>query len=74
VIFPDHHDYPPASLERIESTVQAENAAGILTTAKDGVKLRGRLDVALAELPIRAEPEPSFWIWLDQEITRIVSK
>jgi hypothetical protein len=37
----------------------------VLTTSKDRVKLHGRLDAPLAELPIRAEPEPAFWEWLD---------
>jgi tetraacyldisaccharide 4'-kinase len=66
--FPDHHDYPPASLERIEQSWKASGAEIVLTTAKDRVKLLGRLDLPLAELPVRAEPEPAFWEWLDERV------
>ena len=69
--FPDHHAYPAASLERIATAWTASGAAAVLTTSKDRVKLLGKLnvqDVPCAELPIRAEPEPGFWRWLDGEI------
>jgi tetraacyldisaccharide-1-P 4'-kinase len=66
--FPDHHRYPPASLARIADAWRTSGAEAALTTAKDRVKLHGRLDVPLAELPIRAEPEPAFWEWLDGAI------
>ena len=69
--FPDHHAYPPASLARIVEAWRASAAEAVLTTSKDRVKLHGRLDVPLAELPIRAEPEPAFWEWLDREIDKI---
>ena len=73
VTFPDHHSYLTSSLTQIEKTVRESGAEGILTTVKDGVKLRGRLDLAVAELPIRAEPEADFWDWLGQELARIDS-
>jgi tetraacyldisaccharide 4'-kinase len=66
--FPDHHDYPPASLERIEAGWKSSGAEIVLTTSKDRVKLLGRLDLPVAELPVRAEPEPAFWEWLDRQI------
>lgn len=66
--FPDHHAYPTPSLEKIAEAFRASGAEAVLTTVKDAVKLRGRLDVPLAELPIRAEPEPAFWEWLDSRI------
>jgi tetraacyldisaccharide 4'-kinase len=69
--FPDHHAYPPASLERIEATWKAGGADVVLTTSKDRVKLLGRLDLPLAELPVRAEPEPAFWEWLDSQVDEI---
>ncbi len=69
--FPDHHRYPPASLARIAEAFRASGAAAVLTTSKDRVKLQGRLDAPLAEIPIRAEPEPAFWQWLDGEVGRI---
>jgi tetraacyldisaccharide 4'-kinase len=69
--FPDHHRYPPASLARIADAWRTSGAAAVLTTSKDRVKLHGQLDVPLAEIPIRAEPEPAFWDWLDGEIGRL---
>ncbi len=63
--FPDHHAYPAPSLEKIGDAFRSSGAEAVLTTVKDAVKLRGRLDLPLAELPIRAEPEPAFWEWLD---------
>ncbi|HEV7514839.1 MAG TPA: tetraacyldisaccharide 4'-kinase, partial [Thermoanaerobaculia bacterium] len=73
--FPDHHRYPGASLDRIAAAFRASGAAAVLTTAKDRVKLLGRLDLPaaeIAELPIRAEPEPAFWHWLDGEIAGLI--
>ena len=64
--FPDHHDYPDQSLRRIEECLKECRAQYVLTTSKDHVKLLGRLDVPVAVLPIRAEPEPAFWGWLQQ--------
>jgi tetraacyldisaccharide 4'-kinase len=72
--FPDHHAYPQASLDRLTAAWRASGAAGVLTTAKDRVKLQGRLDLPLAELPIRADPEPAFWEWLDAAVARIREK
>jgi tetraacyldisaccharide 4'-kinase len=74
--FGDHHAYPEASLERIRSAFCDQGAAAVLTTAKDRVKLLGRLhlegdlegDLPLAELPLAAEPEPAFWSWLDDRL------
>jgi tetraacyldisaccharide 4'-kinase len=59
--FPDHHPYPAPSLERIAEAFRMSGAE---------VKLLGRLDLPLAELPVRAEPEPGFWEWLDRETER----
>ncbi len=72
--FGDHHPYPPASLARLTEAFRASGAAAVLTTSKDRVKLHGRLDLPLAELPIRAEPEPAFWRWLDRELERIQAR
>lgn len=72
--FPDHYRYPQPSLERIAGAWRETRADAVLTTSKDRVKLHGRLDVPLAELPVRAEPEPAFWEWLDGEVARIRGK
>jgi tetraacyldisaccharide 4'-kinase len=72
--FPDHHLYPDASLARIADAFRSSGAGAVLVTSKDRVKLLGRLDVLdvpLAELPIRADPEPAFWEWLDGEWDRL---
>jgi hypothetical protein len=45
----------------------------VLTTVKDRVKLLGRLELPLAELPVRAEPEPAFWEWLDGRLAGLVA-
>src|SRR5579863_2888078 len=71
--FPDHHAFPPASLDRIAARAVACGAAAVLVTAKDRVKLLGRLAVPLAELPVTAEPEPAFWSWLDAAADRLLA-
>jgi tetraacyldisaccharide 4'-kinase len=71
--FPDHHRYPPASLQRIAARVEASGAAAALVTSKDRVKLLGRLAVPLAELPITAEPEAAFWTWLDEALAPLLA-
>ena len=71
--FPDHHAYPPASLARIAARAAASGAAAVLVTAKDRVKLLGRLAAPLAELPVAAEPEPAFWTWLDAAADRLLA-
>jgi|HubBroStandDraft_3_1064219.scaffolds.fasta_scaffold44070_3 tetraacyldisaccharide 4'-kinase len=62
---PDHHPYPPATLARIEEAARRSGATCVLVTAKDRVKLEGRLGLPLAVLAIEALPEPPFWTWLD---------
>jgi tetraacyldisaccharide 4'-kinase len=64
--FPDHHAYPVPSLQRITEAFRSSGAEAVLTTTKDAVKLQGRLDIPLAELPIQAEPVPAFWEWLER--------
>ena len=73
ITLPDHHPYPDATLERISKKLFAESAAVVLTTSKDAVKLHGRLQAPLAELPIRAEPESAFWAWLEGRLDRLAA-
>jgi tetraacyldisaccharide 4'-kinase len=40
IVFPDHHAYGPKDIQGILKVVDREGAAGIVTTAKDSVKLR----------------------------------
>jgi tetraacyldisaccharide 4'-kinase len=64
----DHHDYSDDDVARLDALAGRHGAQAILTTAKDAVKLRGRLRTLLAELPVRAEPESGFWRWLDDAV------
>jgi tetraacyldisaccharide 4'-kinase len=69
--FPYHHRYPVASLARIAGEFRSSGADAVLVTSKDRVKLVGRLNAPLAELPIRADPEPALWEWLNGEWDRL---
>ncbi len=69
--FGDHHAYHEVDLARIERAARDAGADWVLTTTKDYVKLLGRLESPLAHLPIRAEPEDAFWVWLDRELERL---
>jgi len=69
--FPDHHAYPEETLRGIRDSFRDRGAEVVLTTTKDRVKLLGRLDLPLAELPVRAEPEPAFWEWLDRRVEEL---
>lgn len=68
---PDHHDYPPASIEKIFQLYHHTGAAVVVTTGKDRVKLQGHLDLPLAEIPIRAEPREAFYKWLQDRLREI---
>lgn len=61
--FPDHHDYPDSSLDRILAAREATDAAACLTTEKDAVKLieRGSFLASgrVFALRIGVEVEPS---------------
>ncbi len=72
--FGDHFAYPDGSLPKIAKAFAESGAQAMLATTKDGVKLRGRLASPLAELPVRAEPEPAFWTWLDEALAGIESR
>lgn len=74
IAFPDHHPYPPASLAKIELLLRHSKAQVVLTTSKDRVKLLGRLDAPLAELPIEARPEPAFWRWLAESVEGLLEQ
>lgn len=69
--FGDHHRYRKVDLAKIEGAASDTDADWILTTTKDYVKLLGRLETPLARLPIRADPEPAFWAWLDGEMEKL---
>lgn len=66
--FRDHHPYPPASLVRLRTAFAQSGAQWVVTTGKDRVKLAGRLDLPLAELPLTSHPEPKFLRWLNRQL------
>ena len=63
LVFPDHHDYPDSSLDRILAAREATDSAACLTTEKDAVKLvdRGTFPGSgrVFALRIGIETEPS---------------
>jgi tetraacyldisaccharide 4'-kinase len=65
---PDHHRYPERTLRRIAELRASTGAAGVLITAKDRGKLLGRIAAPLLELPLRLDPEPALWAWLDERL------
>ena len=67
----DHHDYPDATLLSIRKLWSEHQPAAVLTTSKDRVKLQGRLELPLAEIPVRVEPEDAFFAWLDGRLAEI---
>lgn len=74
LVFPDHHPYPAASLAKIARAFRRSGAATVLTTSKDRVKLQGRLELPLAEIPIRSEPEPAFFVWLEDRLSPLLER
>ncbi len=50
--FPDHHAYPPSSIQKILHHVHSSGAEAALTTEKDAVKLKSLM------------PEPGFPLWV----------
>lgn len=72
--FRDHHAYPDATLQMIRTAFRTAAADLVLVTGKDRVKLQGRLDLPLAELPVRSEPEAGFFSWLDGKIDHLVQR
>ncbi len=69
--FPDHHAYPDESVARIEGAFRRHRAAALLTTAKDALKLQGRISPAPAVLPVVARPEAAFWDWFDERLAQV---
>lgn len=69
--FRDHHGYPEPSLRKIAASFGASGADLVLVTSKDRVKLEGRLDLPLAELPVVCRPQPELFTWLVGQISEL---
>lgn len=70
--YPDHFRYPDAAMKELAAHFAKSGADFLLVTSKDMVKLRGRIDAPLAELPIACAPEPSFFAWLDTRLAELI--
>lgn len=68
LVFRDHHAYPESSLEKIRARFSQAGADLLLVTSKDRVKLRDRLGLPLAELPVVCRPETAFFTWLEDRL------
>ncbi|MDD8024952.1 MAG: tetraacyldisaccharide 4'-kinase [Acidobacteriota bacterium] len=44
LVFPDHHAYPAKTLDRIATAARGAACRSLITTEKDAVKLRGRIE------------------------------
>jgi tetraacyldisaccharide 4'-kinase len=68
VAFPDHHRFTPRDAASIVDAARAAGAAAIVTTAKDGVRLRGlgpfAMPVAVLPLEVIVDPADEFRTWL----------
>lgn len=68
VAFPDHHRYRARDLRRASDIARAHDAAAILTTEKDGVRLRPLrplqtpVPVGIVPLAVRVEPDMRPWL------------
>ncbi len=69
--FPDHHAYPDESIAKIEGAAKRHRASAVVATAKDAVKLEGRLRLPLVALGIEARPEAELWRWLEQRLAAL---
>lgn len=70
--FADHHSYTPADVRRISAQAVAHDAALVLTTEKDAVRLAplAPFDFAVAAVPLRVVVEPAdrFRAWLLERV------
>lgn len=69
--FGDHHPYTRSTVGELVQDLERHGAQTVLTTSKDRVKLQGYHDLPLAEIPIRARPEPDFFRWLDSRLAEL---
>ena len=72
-VFPDHHWFTAADVREVERAARTSGAGGIVTTAKDAVRLERHRDVMTlpwAILPMRVSIEPGaeFEEWLRQRL------
>jgi len=75
VAFPDHHRYRARDIRRIADAARATNASAILTTEKDGVRLRPlrplRTPVPVSIVPLDVRMEPDLQPWLAERLAAV---
>jgi len=75
VAFPDHHRYRARDIRRIADAARATNASAILTTEKDGVRLRPlrplRTPVPVGIVPLDVHIEPDLLPWLAERLAAV---
>ena len=75
VAFPDHHRYRARDIGRIADAARATNASAILTTEKDGVRLRPlrplRTPVPVGIVPLDVHIEPDLLPWLAERLAAV---
>jgi tetraacyldisaccharide 4'-kinase len=72
-VFPDHHWFTAADVRAVEGAARAAGAAGVVTTAKDAVRLERHRDVmtlpwAILPMSVSIEPAVEFESWLRQRL------
>lgn len=72
--FPDHHPYPRRSVARIEQRAAELGVSTVLTTAKDRVKLEGRLATPMVELPLVAQVPDELVDWVCDRVNGVIGK
>jgi len=75
VAFPDHHRYRARDIRRIADAARATNASAILTTEKDGVRLRPlrplRTPAPVGIVPLDVHIEPDLLPWLAERLAAV---
>ena len=68
ILFPDHHWFTGADLQRIRRTARQAGADAVVTTEKDAVRLGheadGEVPIMFLPMDVRAEPAETFRTWL----------
>ncbi len=69
-VFPDHHPFSAADVDRIRRSARAAGAEAVLTTEKDGVRMEryATADVPIAVVPLHVRIESDFFGWLNDHV------
>ncbi len=77
LVYPDHHRFTRADLDRMAASLRQRDAAAIVTTAKDAVRLRPLrpfpVQIGCVPLDVDIEPADRFRDWLLGSLERVRS-